>query len=95
MTEGFLQEWSERGLGTLTLRRAADAPSSVLPYIIFTMESGRIAVNAALYRGLVFQRVWQPPCATRAFQKHAARHEHHVYACEHRGSKDPSCHGLK
>ena len=49
------QAWKEKGQGLLTVRQPASADGGARAgpsQIVFTTESGRVLVNAALYRGV-------------------------------------------
>jgi hypothetical protein len=46
------KKWKDRGLGTLTLRKATDPEASKTPYLVFTTDSGRVLVNAPLVKGI-------------------------------------------
>lgn len=46
------KKWKDRGLGTLTLRKATDPEASKSPYLVFTTDSGRVLVNAPLVKGI-------------------------------------------
>ena len=45
------QAWKEKGQGLLTVRQPAGEGTRP-PQVVFTTESGRVLVNAALYRGV-------------------------------------------
>ena len=55
----WLQGWDDRGKGTLTVRqgRGEDDQPGASTHIVFTMESGRVIVNGAVYKGLRAQKV--------------------------------------
>lgn len=50
------KSWADRGMGTLTVRQPKGATGG--GYIVFTMESGRVLLNARLYKNM---RVNQQP----------------------------------
>jgi hypothetical protein len=53
------KKWEDRGRGNLTLRRAKQQPGDSgpnTPFLVFTMESGRVLLNASLYKGLSMQQ---------------------------------------
>ncbi|EFN54150.1 expressed protein [Chlorella variabilis] len=46
-------KWTDRGLGTLTLRRSTgDDAASKRPYFVYTTDSGRVLINAPLVPNL-------------------------------------------
>lgn len=49
------EQWKDRGKGMLTLRKPEEAGRS--PYLVFTTDSGKILLTAALYKGLMLKEV--------------------------------------
>ncbi|KAL4458574.1 hypothetical protein ABPG75_013439 [Micractinium tetrahymenae] len=47
------KKWKDKGMGTLTLRRAtAGEAAGKQPYFVFTTDSGRVLINAPLVKGM-------------------------------------------
>ncbi len=68
---GMWQAWKEKGQGLLTVRQPASADGGARAgpsQIVFTTESGRVLVNAALYKGVkvVPQARFPQPLCPRA-----------------------------
>ncbi len=51
--------WDDRGKGTLTVRqsKAVEGQAAGSANVVFTMESGKVIVNGAVYKGLRAQKV--------------------------------------
>jgi hypothetical protein len=70
--------WVDRGRGVLTLREGGgggggDAgASSARPHIVFTTDTGRVLLNAALYKGLVTGKAKKPHMVTATLANAAA-----------------------
>ena len=54
--------WDDRGQGTLTVRQQEEDGAGPLTQVVFTMESGRILINSAVYKGIKPQLV--SPCCS-------------------------------
>ncbi|KAK9825913.1 hypothetical protein WJX81_005791 [Elliptochloris bilobata] len=62
--QGGDKAWKEKGQGLLTVRQPASGGTGP-PQIVFTTESGRVLVNAALYKGIrVVPQATKPNMAT-------------------------------
>ena len=49
--------WDDRGQGTLTVRQQEGDSAGPSAQVVFTMESGRILINSAVYKGIKPQPV--------------------------------------
>lgn len=63
--------WDDRGKGTLTVRqgKAEGDQAAGSANIVFTMESGKVIVNGAVYKGLRAQKARCSPAS------HASWHQ--------------------
>ena len=63
--------WDDRGKGTLTVRqsKAEEDKTAGAANIVFTMESGKVIVNGAVYKGLRAQKARCSPtlCCSLVF----------------------------
>ena len=71
--------WNDRGQGTLTLRQEqqpeGDSSNPPATNVVFTVESGRILVNGALYKGMQIKTVrLLTPCLVWHFVPLALAH---------------------
>jgi hypothetical protein len=71
--------WVDRGRGVLTVRSAAEgggggegAAPSARPHVVFTTDTGRVLLNAALYRGLMTAKAKKPHMGTATLANAAA-----------------------
>lgn len=46
------KKWQDKGKGTVTLRKSTAESANRAPYLVFTTDSGRILLNAALPKGM-------------------------------------------
>ena len=63
-SECMQTDWVDKGRGTLTVRASSQpegSSTSVSTQVVFTMDSGRVLVNGALYKGLSITKVRQKP----------------------------------
>jgi len=77
MTPGT-KAWVDRGRGVLTVRSPASgeagaaAASSARPHVVFTTDTGRVLLNAVLYKGLVVGKARKPHMVTATLANAAA-----------------------
>ncbi len=71
--------WVDRGRGVLTVRSpgggegaAPSSPSSTRPHVVFTTDTGRVLLNAVLYKGLVTAKARKPHMVTATLANAAA-----------------------
>lgn len=57
------QEWVDRGRGMLTVRASSQENSGTSPpaQVVFTMDSGRVLVNGAVYKGMSITKACHVP----------------------------------
>ena len=69
--------WDDRGKGTLTVRqsKAKEDETAESANIVFTMESGKVIVNGAVYKTLKIQKARRSSILSRCWQLHALADE--------------------
>ncbi len=65
--------WDDRGKGTLTVRqsKAEEDQTAESANIVFTMESGKVIVNGAVYKTLKIQKARCSSSLSRCWQQYA------------------------
>ena len=69
--------WDDRGKGTLTVRqsKAEEDETAESANIVFTMESGKVIVNGAVYKTLKIQKARCSPNLSCFWKQHALADE--------------------